>query len=75
MCASIYYTKSNFFLSKFTFTFSLGASLVEFEVLLVELAKGPDRVRGETSGGCTLLRILEQRRRQWVISARSRTCR
>lgn len=57
------------------FTFSLVFSLAEFEVLLVELAREPDRVRGDTSGGCTLLRILEQRRRQWVSSARPRTCR
>lgn len=79
LCSSDYelfffYTKGYFFL-KILFTFSLVFSLAEFEVLLVELPSGPDRVRGDTSGGCTLLRILEQRRRQWVSSARPRTCR
>lgn len=33
------------------------------------------RVRGETSGGCTLLRILEQRRRHCVSSRSPRVCR
>lgn len=70
----IYCTRGYFFL-KIVFTFSLVFPLAEFEVLLVELARGPDRVRGDTSGGCTLLRILEQRRRQWVSSARPSTCR
>lgn len=55
--------------------FSLLASLAEFGGLLV----GPERfwpwvlegrARGDTRGGCTLLRILEQRRRQWVSSPR-----
>lgn len=67
--------KRVFFFLNYLVTFSLVFSLAEFKVLLVELARGPDRVRGETSGGCTLLRILEQRRRQWVSSARPRTCR
>lgn len=61
-------------------SFSLLFSLAEFEGLPVELerlwASGPEgRARGDTSGGCTLLRILEQRRRQWVSSRRPRACR
>lgn len=76
---SIFWNTSIIFLTRLS-SLSLLLSLAEFKELPVEFEwpwawELEGRVRGDTSGGCTLLRILEHRRRQWVSSPRPRACR